>query len=652
MSRAKNEDRQWLWLLLWTILGAGLRLTNLDGKPPWTDEFRTLVLSLGNSFQSVPLDRAIYFQDLFAPLIPNPSATIGDIVARVSSEDRQPPIYFVLAYLWMKLFPTVGGLVNLWGARALPAAIGILTIPCAYICSYLTFRSLLGDSQAASGRSRSYEPVEIDNPDPPRTMARSIANFTAAMLAISPYGVFISQEARHYSLAIVWVIISITCLAIACRYLAGGQKLPISLTIVWVVVNVLGLGTHYYFSLVLFAQVITLGLVWWWRRQVKPELDTVSVSIKPSLLPLGWQRTIPIVLGTAGGGAVWWWLLVSSYDRQIPGWVNNDRHKLIEVFNPFFQTIGAVISMLSLLLIEVTEFPPISILSEPIDLNIPIAILSAILMLIFFGWAIPMFKPGIQIQLRLPPQIATMAIVSFTASSIGLYLIIPWLTGIDITRGARYHFGYFPGVMMLMGLVLASCWETKPSIAKWVSGKQAVTIVLMMGLISSAIVVNNYGYHKYYRPEQIVPTIQQSVPIPILIATTHNSLVQVGELMGLAWEMRRTNLLSQVPIKFLLAHQSQKLCDRNCSATQLVRETVERSDRAIDLWLLNFHAPVNLPPTCNRSKKFGRGVYGYEYQLYHCQPLKDITSRSNIPVELPSTLSSQQLGLSSMSLNT
>ena len=98
MSRAKNEDRQWLWLLLWTILGAGLRLTNLDGKPPWTDEFRANVLSLGNSFQSVPLDRPI-FKIYSRNNSPNPSATIGTIVAHVSSEDRQPPIYFAIAYL-------------------------------------------------------------------------------------------------------------------------------------------------------------------------------------------------------------------------------------------------------------------------------------------------------------------------------------------------------------------------------------------------------------------------------------------------------------------------------------------------------------------------------------------------------------------------
>jgi uncharacterized membrane protein len=598
--------QQWLWLSLWTILGAILRFTNLDGKPPWTDEFRTLVLSLGNSFQSVPLDRVIDFQVLLAPLIPNPNATIGDIIHRISIEDRQPPIYFVLAHLWMQLFPTNGGLVSLWGARALPAVLGTLTIPCGYIWSYLTFRSWQEDNKTA----------------------RSIANFTAAMLAVSPYGVFISQEARHYSLAILWTIVSINCLAIACRQLSRAQNLPIWLVTIWVSTNMLGMGTHYLFGMALIAQFITLGVVWMWQvRQIQPKSESaMAINIK---LPSLWWRLVAVSLSTAAGAAFWLWLWASNVDRTIPGWIDNAPHKSIEVLNPFFQIIGASISMMSLLLVEVTELPPILTRSDnPIDINIPIVILSAIVMLVFFIWVTPILNRAVCSQLRQPQlQIGTIAILGFTVSAIGLYLLIPWLTGIDITRGARYHFVYFPGIMMLIGLGLASCWQRPPALAKWRSGQPAVMIIILMGVVSSTIVANNYGYHKYYRPEQIVPMIQQSAPIPVTIATTHNSLVQVGEMMGLAWEMQHSDLVNRAaPPQFLLIHQAQKFCDRDCAATKLLRETVDRLSSSIDLWLVNFHAPVSLPTTCDRSKQFTRGVYGYEYQLYHCQPLKDATS--------------------------
>jgi uncharacterized membrane protein len=603
--------QQWLWLAIWTLIGAGLRFANLDGKPPWTDEFRTLVSILGNSFKSVPLDRIIDIGDLLAPLIPNPDATVGEIIQRVSMEDRQPPIYFVLAHLWLQLFPTNGGLVSLWSARALPALLGTLTIPCGYIWTYLAFRSPQADNKTARS---------LAEPLPWR-----IANFTAAMLAVSPYGVFIAQEARHYSLAILWVIISINCLAIACRQLASRQNLPIWLIAVWVSVNILGMGTHYLFGIALVAQVIALGMVWWWQvRQIKPKSE---LAINRRLPP--WRRLAVAILSTSAGVAFWLWLLASTVDRTLPGWIDNAPHKLIEVFNPFFQILGAAISMMSLLLVEVTELPPLATRSEnPIDINIPIVILSAIVMLVFFVWVTPMLKRGVSNQLKQPQlQVGTIAILGFTVSAIGLYLVISGLTGIDITRGARYHFVYFPGLMLLLGLGLASCWHSKPSIAKWVSGKQAVTIVLLMGVVSSAIVSCNYGYHKYYRPEQIVPMIQQSLPIPVLIVTTHNSLVQVGEMMGLAWEMQHPDFVElAAKTQFLLASQAQKFCDRDCHATKLLRESVDRLSQSIDLWLVNFYAPISLPPTCERSKKFVRGVYGYQYQLYHCQPIRDITS--------------------------
>jgi uncharacterized membrane protein len=620
MLPVKTIGKQWLWLLVWTVIGAGLRLANLAGKPPWTDEFRTIVASVGNSFSSVPLDRVINIQDLLAPLIPNPHATMGEIVHQIAIEDRQPPIYFLLAYGWMKLFPPQAGLVDLWAARALPAVLGILTIPCAYFCTYRVFSRPIWQAGA-----------------PEYSRARSIANFTAAMYAVSPYGVFIAQEARHYSLAILWMTISISCLAICCEYLTSEQNLPIGTISIWVVVNILAIGTHYLCGVAAIAQLLALGWVWRWQLRQKSPIGSDCLLAPNRLLKSRWPRLSIAILSPVVGSIGCWWWLANNIDLYRSSWVNNEPHRSIELLNPLFQTLGAAISMMSLLLVEVTELPPMKIFAEhPIDLNIPIALLSAILMLAFFAWVVPMLDRGIKRQLqRSQIQIATLAILIFTAISIGLYLIIPWLTGWDITRGARYHFSYFPSMMMLVGLGLASCWSSKPSIAKWVSGRQAVTIVLMMGFISSTIVAGNYGYHKYYRPEQLIPAIAQSAPRPVLIATTQQNIVPIGEMMGLAWEIRRTgaNWLSS-NTQFLLAHQLPKLCDSagrtlrdlDCPATQRLREIVDRFTQPIDLWLINFYAPVNLPPTCTRSKKFTRGVYGYQYQLYHCQPLQDRAS--------------------------
>ncbi len=588
-------------LLLWLILGAGLRLANLEVKPPWTDEFNTIVLSLGNSFDSVQIDRLINFSELLAPLQPNPAATVGEVMRHIALKEHQPPLYFAIAHLWMQLFPTDVGLVSLWGARALPAVIGSLTIPVIYMCSYFSWRSPL------------------------------VAHLTAAMFAVSPYGVYIAQEARHYSLAIVWVAISISLLARACDDLSRHQKLPYTWVCLWIVVNNLALATNYLAGIAIVAEALEVGLFYLWQiRQPDPKSES-ALAMRPiaiaNLAHPCWQRLYLVALSTICGCAYGWFLLHSSAPSPQVGWLDNTPYKSIEIVNPLFQLVGAAVSMLSLLLVEVNELPPVSIFSDlPLDLDLPIIIISALLMLIFFVWALPMLARGIHIQSRqVHMRSGTLAICGFAAIAIGLYLVIPWLSGVDITRGARYQFVYFPALMMLIGLGLASCWHSKPSIAKWVTGKQAVAIVLLMGLISSTIVATNYGYHKYYRPEQLVPLMQQSAPKPVLVATTHNSSIQVGELMGLAWELRRNDRFKQTSkIQFLLAHQFQRFCERDCPTTKILRETIDRISHPIDLWAINFYAPISLPPTCEADKKFTAGIYGYEYRLYHCQPIKDV----------------------------
>ena len=120
---------------MWFLIGLGLRLANLTAKPPWTDEFSTLVFSLGNSFLPVPLDQAITPDILLQPLQPQSGANIQDVWAHLSHETNHPPLYFVLAHWWMQLFPQNGGLVSLWGARSLAAVFGAASIPAIYILS-------------------------------------------------------------------------------------------------------------------------------------------------------------------------------------------------------------------------------------------------------------------------------------------------------------------------------------------------------------------------------------------------------------------------------------------------------------------------------------------------------------------------------------
>ncbi|WP_414517474.1 glycosyltransferase [Nostoc sp. PCC 9305] len=608
-------------ILIWLIVGISLRLTNLTAKPPWTDEFATLVFSLGNTFLSVPLDRAIAPDILLQPLQLNPAATIGDVIHNLATQDSHPPLYFVLAYLWMKLFPSDGGLVSLFGARLLPAIIGAASIPCVYVLGRVAFRSSL------------------------------VGNLTAAMMAVSPYGVFLAQEARHYTLAILWVIGSLTCLVIATRHIQNRTPLPIWVALFWIGINALGIATHYFFTLTLCTEVVVLIFLAWLQLQTSSspsELGRVKgkgeggkvlnplpfpLSPFPSPHPafLGWQTTsskfsllfsppwrriYAVAVGTCVAGLIWIPTLLENENRgALTEWIRGSRVGL-DWLSPIFQALGTLIAMISLLPVESSQAL--------------VVIPSGVVMLTFFIWAVPILLRGIKIQLQHPENRMMIQVVAgVVISAIAIFFIFTYFLGIDLTRGARYNFVYFPAIVVLLGASLAVCWhppqewmETEQgkngitSIGKWgINGKKAVMLIWLMGFFSAVTVICNLGYQKYYRPDLFVQLIQQTSPTPVLIATTHKTYVHTGEMMGVAREIKLANSL-QNPL-FLLAHQDR---DPNTSTIAL-ENTLKQLPRPFDLWLVNFHAPVaETVKTCVASDTQSLPpVDGYEYELYHCQ---------------------------------
>ncbi|OYD98020.1 glycosyltransferase [Nostoc sp. 'Peltigera membranacea cyanobiont' 210A] len=565
-----------LLILIWLIVGISLRLVNLTAKPPWTDEFATLVFSLGNTFLSVPLDRAIAPDILLQPLQPNPVASIGDVIHNLATQDSHPPLYFVLAYLWMKLFPSDGGLVSLFAARLLPAIIGAASIPCVYVLGRVAFRSSL------------------------------VGHLTAAMMAVSPYGVFLAQEARHYTLAILWVIGSLTCLVIATRHIQNRTPLPIWIALFWIGINALGIATHYFFTLTLCTEVVVLIFLAWHQLQTSSKF---SLLFSPP-----WRRIYAVAIGTGVAGLIWIPTLLENENRgALTEWIRGSRVGL-DWLSPIFQALGTLIAMISLLPVESSQ--------------LLVVIPSGVVMLTFFIWAVPILLRGIKIQLQHPEnRMMIQVLAGVVISAIALFFIFTYFLGIDLTRGARYNFVYFPAIVVLLGASLAVCWhppqmETEQgkngitSIGKWgISGKKAVMLIWLMGFFSAVTVICNLGYQKYYRPDLFVQLIQQTSPTPVLIATTHKTYVHTGEMMGVAREIKRANSL-QNPL-FLLAHQ-----DRDPNASTIALEnTLKKLPRPFDLWLVNFHAPVaETVKTCAISDTQSLPtVDGYEYELYHCQ---------------------------------
>ena len=217
-----------LLLLIWVGLGLAIRLFNLELKPPASIEIATLGYSLGHGFKQIPLDQVVDLDTLLAPLRLDTAIGYSEVLRRLMEESTHPPLYFWLTRWWADLWLKDGDLVSLQVARSLSAGFGTLAIPGIFALGWMAFRS------------------------------RLVAHLAAILMAFSPYGVYLAQEARHYTLTVLWVMASLACLVESVRLIRQQRSVPLWLSLVWIVVNGLGIATHYFFVLALGAEAIAL----------------------------------------------------------------------------------------------------------------------------------------------------------------------------------------------------------------------------------------------------------------------------------------------------------------------------------------------------------------------------------------------------------
>ncbi|XTZ19933.1 MAG: glycosyltransferase family 39 protein [cyanobacterium endosymbiont of Rhopalodia fuxianensis] len=579
------RSADWLLLGLWVVIGSILRFTKLSAKPPWTDEFATMVFSLGNDFTSVPLNQVISIDALLQPLKFNPNANIGDVISLLLQEDNHPPLYFVLVHLWVKLFPPLGEYVDVWVMRSLSALLGILSIPAIYFLGKIAFRS------------------------------QRVGQISAALMAVSPYGIFLAQEARHYTLAILFVIISLLCFIYSINIFFAKKILPLWLVITWIFINGIGLSVHYFFGITLLSEGITvIFLIYRHYQQKKNSLSFMSRNL---------IRIILVFIGAISTGLTWIAVIIpKGYGNGMITWVHPISH-ILYMISPPFQLLAVWVPMISLLPVESS--------------SLAIVILSSLILLLFFIWFIPYITKGIQEGLKYSDcYLSTKGLIGFIFSAIAIFLGITYIVGLDITRGARYSFVYFPAVIVLVAVSLAIFWNESnfdnsivqekyrilfdPTYLLTViysklnsNGKFAVYAVWFMGFVGAITVLVNLGYQKYYLPDRLISVIKDTASSPVLIATTHRNLVQTGETMGIALELQRRSELQDT--LFLLVHQEQS---KSSEATEKLKQVVSKISYPIEVWTVNFQAPIDLKQCVVDQKKFPQ-VNGYGYQRYTCQ---------------------------------
>lgn len=590
-----------LLFLGWLAIGISLRFTNLEGKSPSSIEISTLGFSLGHGFLEVPLNQVISLNQLLLPLRFDTTTSSSDVMHHLMSESNHPPLYFVLTHLWTKLFLENGELASLGSGRSLSAILGAVSIPAMFGLGWLAFRSLL------------------------------VAQIAAALIAVSPYGIYLAQEARHYTLTILWLIASLSCLVVAVRCIYHRVSLPIWIGCAWIIVNSLGIATHYFFSLSLCAEALVIAGFWFrdfrvWL-QSKSEQSNSIVSKFPNSSE-SWRRIYIVMAGTAIGCLVWLPTIQGISNQELTDWIQTS-YELDEVWLPIPRLLAWWIAMIFLLPVEGTD--------------LAVTVLSGLIILIVLLWVSPAVLRGIRVQMASASLRLSLQILGgFVIGAIAIFITLIYGFGKDLSQAARYHFVYFPAVIVLLAAALAIPWKEESRGAAGqgrnfnlksqvfnqklthsflkARGKKVVVVILLMGLLGAFTVVTNYGYQKSRRSDLLAAQIQATSQAPALIAMTYETHAELRALIGLAVDFKRLEqgVASKSAIsnpEFLLV-QSQN--DNSVSIPSALVTSL--SPRPLDLWAVNLKVDSNALEALNcRRVSRQPSINGYRYRIYRCR---------------------------------
>ncbi|HLE25506.1 MAG TPA: glycosyltransferase family 39 protein [Thermodesulfobacteriota bacterium] len=170
--------------------------------------------------------------------------SLGNIIIKQTSADVHPPFYYIVLSLWINVFGN-----GEFEVRLLSAIFGILSIP----LLYLIVKDLFGNLPAL---------------------------ISALMLALSPFHVYYSQEARMYSILTFFVLLSIFFMA---KMLCIGEEIKLTkktifYSIGYVISTVAALYCHNVALLLPLAQNLFF-IIFWNRHRPFFKFWTLSLLI-------------------------------------------------------------------------------------------------------------------------------------------------------------------------------------------------------------------------------------------------------------------------------------------------------------------------------------------------------------------------------------
>lgn len=580
--------RHFLGFLGILTLGIGLRFWHLDFKALWMDEVITALFSLGRNYQDIPLNTLFSLNDLEQIFTLKP-ATCPDIARSLLQQSTHPPLFFCLMHQWLQLLSLDSVHSLAWKLRTLPALMGTVTIVILYYLNRKAFSPMAGLTGAA-------------------------------IMAVSPFAVYLSQEARHYSLPMLLVALSlIGFLQMQQDFRSKHGYRPL-LCFSWTTLNCIGFYVHYFFILAFIAQAIYLiknyaetsfsfNLIID-RKTLRHFFSKISIEFRNNELnffnPSSKSLSFLAFCLLPATGLIPGILFLLDYSRQS----ETDWLQLTNPLAPLYQLFaGWMIAVIAL---------PVE--KQPLWIQIP----TTGCMILFTLWL------GRYLWFQIPQlwgwvetQNATKLLLSFILIVLCEFFLLVYFFGKDITLAPRYNYVYFPAFCALLGAILAL-------------EKQKIIFskILLVGFLSSIFVTSNFSFQKPFHPEKVALDIEQHVHDPTIIAMGYNDFQDIALGLSFALEVRQRTLQKNpnISLAFLGRNTDKNLA--SVAGYQLVWQKLSQlpkfPSKSLNLWMV---APglkkQDYPPQLLYSQDLVEcqvdptyyGNVGVPYQLYHCHSI-------------------------------
>ena len=535
-------------------LGAILRFWHLDLKPLWMDEVITAIFSLGKTYNDLPLGVVFPLERVQELFTFQPKVSCAEIAENIARQSTHPPLFFCSMHAWLGWLSPLG---QDWveKLRELPALFGVAAIAAIYAVN-LAFSKTSGLT-------------------------------AAAVMAVSPFAIYLSQEARHYTLPMLLITLGLLALMQIQQDIFLKQQVRFWVWLIWAIINSIALYVHYFSVLAFIAQIATLILLIYYPGTAK------CIKLKRKIL----FALILSISGVAISFIPWLILTLSHFHRSETDWLNSPTH-----IAPFGQTLVNWVLMVISLPVE----------NQPL----PIAVISVLLMLIFAIWVGRQIFLGLRLLWRTPTtHLATLTLLSFSGWVLLEFFVIVYLLNKDITIVPRYNFVYYPSFCALIAASLTKIQNLKEK-------SQILLIFLLVGVLSSIFVVSNLVFEKPFKPEQVARNINQNSAVPLMVVMAYRNYQDVALGLSFALEVEKVRKInySEKLDKFAFFKNSQEL-----SVWQQLSQLPAPAISQMNLWVI---APGikrrDYPPQIAISRLNctidSRQHYriGVPYQLYRC----------------------------------